>query len=294
MSLRASPLPLLLATGGLIGATFPLGKLAGEAGVAPLVWSFLIAAGSALVLVAALMMRREAVAFDLRHLRYDLIAGIVSLAIPNALVFSVIPRLGAGFTSILFTLSPIITLAFSAMLRLRPTTPLGVAGIAVGLAGALVIVMSKGQVDRPAEPAWLIVALLIPVSLATGNVYRTLYWPPGASGLRLAAGMNVAAALVLALASLLLLGEFPVAAVASTPALSLLQVASSAAMFAFFFPLQAVGGPVYLSQIGYVAAAVGLASGSLLLGESYGALTWLGAAIVAAGVAMTTFAQVKR
>jgi drug/metabolite transporter (DMT)-like permease len=106
--------------------------------------------------------------------------------------------------------------------------------------------------------------------------------------------MNIAAAIVLALASLLLLGEFPVAAIATTPALSLLQAASSAAMFAFFFRLQVVGGPVYLSQIGYVAAAVGLASGSLLLGESYGALTWLGAGVVAAGVVMTTIAQVKR
>ena len=37
----------------------------------------------------------------------------------------------------------------------------------------------------------------------------------------------------------------------------------------FFFRLQAVGGPVYLSQIGYVAAAVGLFSGTLFLGESY-------------------------
>ena len=213
----AQPLPLLLATGGLIGATFPLGKLAGEAGVPPLVWSFFIAAGSALVLVAALAARREAVALDKRHLRYDLMAGLISLAIPNALVFSVIPRLGAGFTSILFTLSPILTLAFSALLRLRRTTPLGLAGIGVGFAGALVIVMSKGQIDRPAEPAWLLLALLVPVSLAAGNVYRTLDWPPGASGLRLAAGMNVAAAMVLALASILLLGSFPVETIATTP-----------------------------------------------------------------------------
>jgi drug/metabolite transporter (DMT)-like permease len=294
MSPRASPLPLLLATGGLVGATFPLGKLAAEAGIPPLVWSFLIAAGSALVLGAALAARRSAVAIDLRHLRYDLVAGVVSLAIPNALVFSVVPRLGAGFTSILFTLSPILTLAFSTMLRLRRTTSLGVAGIAVGFAGALVIVLSKGQVGRPAEPAWLVIALFIPVSLAAGNVYRTLDWPPGASGLRLAAGMNIAAAIVLALTSLLLLGTFPLGAVAAAPALSLVQVASSAAMFVFFFPLQVIGGPVYLSQIGYVAAAVGLASGSLLLGESYGPMTWLGAAVVAAGIVMTTIAQVKR
>ncbi len=62
-------------------------------------------------------------------------------------------------------------------------------------------------------------------------------------------------------------------------------------MFALFFRLQAVGGPVYLSQIGYVAAALGLVSGTLFLGEHYPPLTWIGAAVIAAGVAMTTRAQ---
>ena len=61
------------------------------------------------------------------------------------------------------------------------------------------------------------------------------------------------------------------------PLLVLAQVASASAMFVFFFRLQAVGGPVYLSQIGYVGAAVGLVSGTLLLGERYQLLTWLGA-----------------
>ena len=62
-------------------------------------------------------------------------------------------------------------------------------------------------------------------------------------------------------------------------------------MFAFFFRLQAVGGPVYLSQIGYVAAAVGLFSGTVLLGEHYQLLTWAGAIIITAGVFITTKAQ---
>lgn len=79
-----SPLALLLATGGLVGATFPLGKLAGESGVPPLVWALLIAAGSATVLAGGLLVRREPIRLDLRHLRYDLTAGLLSLAIPNA------------------------------------------------------------------------------------------------------------------------------------------------------------------------------------------------------------------
>ncbi|MCR6659916.1 MAG: hypothetical protein NVV72_11420 [Asticcacaulis sp.] len=62
-------------------------------------------------------------------------------------------------------------------------------------------------------------------------------------------------------------------------------------MFAVFFRLQIVGGPVYLSQIGYVAAAIGLFSGTLFLGERYGLLTWLGAVVIAVGVIVTTKAQ---
>jgi drug/metabolite transporter (DMT)-like permease len=75
------------------------------------------------------------------------------------------------------------------------------------------------------------------------------------------------------------------------PVVVLAQMAAAAAMFAFYFRLQAVGGPVYLSQIGYVAAAIGLVAGVLFLGERYQLLTWLGAAIVTVGVFMTTKAQ---
>jgi drug/metabolite transporter (DMT)-like permease len=66
---------------------------------------------------------------------------------------------------------------------------------------------------------------------------------------------------------------------------------ASAGMFALYFRLQQVGGPVFLSQIGYVGAAVGLVSGALLLGERYPLTTWLGALVVAAGIALVTYSQ---
>ena len=77
----------------------------------------------------------------------------------------------------------------------------------------------------------------------------------------------------------------------NVPLLAIAQVVASSTMFAFFFRLQAVGGPVYLSQIGYVGAAVGLLSGLIFLGESYQALTWIGGLIIVLGVTMTTRAQ---
>jgi drug/metabolite transporter (DMT)-like permease len=75
------------------------------------------------------------------------------------------------------------------------------------------------------------------------------------------------------------------------PLIVVAQVASASAMFAFFFRLQAVGGPVYLIQIGYVAAAVGLFAGTIFLGEHYQLLTWAGAVIITIGVIITTRAQ---
>jgi drug/metabolite transporter (DMT)-like permease len=71
----------------------------------------------------------------------------------------------------------------------------------------------------------------------------------------------------------------------------LTQVAVAATMFGLFFRLQLIGGPVYLSQIGYVAAAVSLLLGVLFLDERYALSTWLGAGIVTMGVIMTTKAR---
>jgi len=129
------------------------------------------------------------------------------------------------------------------------------------------------------------------VFLACGNVYRTLDWPKNSDPTELAAGSHLASAIMLFAGILLFTGGFPVETFALAPWAATAQAIASAGMFALFFRLQAVGGPVYLSQIGYVAAALGLISGTLFLGEHYPPLTWIGAVVIAIGVAMTTRAQ---
>ncbi|HEY6632669.1 MAG TPA: EamA/RhaT family transporter, partial [Rhizobiaceae bacterium] len=106
-------------------------------------------------------------------------------------------------------------------------------------------------------------------------------------------GSNLAAGLILLAGIALLPGLSSIGALAGVPLVSVAQIAASALMFVFFFRLQVVGGPVYLSQIGYVAAAIGLFSGTFFLGERYGLLTWLGAVVIAIGVIVTTRAQAK-
>lgn len=289
-----SVLGLLVVTGGLLGLTLPFGKLATAAGVAPMVWAFVISLGAGGVLLCSLLLRGQRIRLTAHKLRYFIVTAAVSYAVPNILMFSAIPHLGAGYTGIMFTLSPVITLVFSILLRVRRPNMLGVVGIAVGFVGAVMVAVTRGEAGQPAELFWVAMGLLIPVSLAAGNIYRTVDWPEGTGPIELAVGSHLASAALLLAGILVLLGEGAFAPLGGVPLVVVAQVASASAMFAFFFRLQAVGGPVYLSQIGYVAAAVGLFAGTIFLGEHYRWLTWAGAAIITAGVFVTTRAQSQK
>lgn len=288
---RNSALALLVVTGILLGLIPPFGKLASTHGVPPLLWALVISFGAGAVLLAGLAWRGNRLALDRRHIRYYVIVAIVSYALPNFLMFAAIPHLGAGYASIMFTLSPVITLLLSFLLRVSRPNPLGVLGVMIGFIGALMVATTRGQAGHPADVIWVVVGLTIPLSLAVGNIYRTIDWPDGSKPLALAAGSHLASAAMLIGLVLAYEGASSVRVLWDVPLLVAAQIAASSAMFAFFFRLQLVGGPVYLSQIGYVAAAVGLVIGVVFLDESYALLTWLGAAIIALGVSITTKAR---
>ncbi|MDH7784010.1 drug/metabolite transporter (DMT)-like permease [Ochrobactrum sp. 19YEA23] len=291
MKLMESASFLLLATGTLLGLILPLGKIAAQAGIPPAMWTFLFSASAGVILFAVLLLRGKSLGFSGGRARYYVCTAIISYALPNLLILSAIPRLGAGFTGIMYTLSPVITLVISMGFGLRRPNALGIGGIVVGFIGAILVALTRGEVGKPADPLWVAAALLIPVFLACGNVYRTLDWPKNSDPTELAAGSHLASAIMLFAGILLFTGGFPVETFALAPWAATAQAIASAGMFALFFRLQAVGGPVYLSQIGYVAAALGLISGTLFLGEHYPLLTWIGAGVIAVGVAMTTRAQ---
>lgn len=291
MILWDSALGLLIVTGGLLGLTLPFGKLATAAGVPAMVWAFVISFGAGGVLLCVLLARGQRIRLSAHKLRYFFVTAAVSYAVPNLLMFSAIPHLGAGYTGIMFTLSPVITLVFSILLRVRRPNLLGIIGIAVGFVGAVMVAVTRGEAGQPADLFWVVMGLLIPVSLAAGNIYRTIDWPQDTGPIELAVGSHLAAATLLLAGILALFGVKAFVPLGGVPLVVVGQVASAAAMFAFFFRLQAVGGPVYLSQIGYVAAAVGLFAGTIFLGEHYRLLTWAGAVIITIGVVITTKAQ---
>lgn len=290
------PIPLLLITGLLLGLIFPMGRVAVESGVPPLVWTLLIATGSGVGLSLPLVRRLRRYDWPKGFWLYAVISGLVSNVLPNLIVFASAPRLGAGHVGLMFTLSPVFTLALSLVAGMRRPNGIALAGIGIGFVGAVILVLGKGAAGPgAAETLWLALALLIPIFLALGNIYRGLAWPDGAGAMELASASNLTSAIMLLAATALFGGGIgQIAAVADVPILSAAQLLLACIYYLALFALQRAGGPVYLSQIGYVGAAVALAAGVMVLGERYGSLTWTGAAIVLVGIGFTIRAQMRR
>ena len=289
--LLPSPALLLLAVGTLLGLNFPLGKLAQAAQMPAVLWAALISLGASTLLGAWLLLRRRPVVCDAQHARYFVITALVSYALPNLLVLAAMAHLGSGPTAMMFTLSPLFTALLSRLAGLRAPARLEYWGIAIGFGGALLVALARGEAGRPAAWLWVGVGLLIPLLLALGNVYRSLDWPPRADATWLAVGSHGVAALLL-LALCALTGAWRgLPALAGVPWLAAAQVAAAVLMFPLFFRLQALGGPVLLSQIGTVGAGVGVAVGAGLLGERYPPLVWGGVALIALGIGLTVWAR---
>jgi drug/metabolite transporter (DMT)-like permease len=287
------PLFLLIGTGAVLGLNFPIGKMAMAAGVTPALWAAVISLGAGLAMLFIVAVTERKDLSRTSTLYFAIVSGFLSYVVPNFLTYSVIPKIGSGLAAIMFALSPVVTALLSLLLRVRPPNLLGIFGIILGLAGAGIIIFSRNADFSSGATPWILAALLIPVFLGAGNVYRTMAWPYGASPRKLAAHTNLAAVPFLALAVYSQTGTFDLRALAGIPELVALQLLVSTIMFLMFFRLQQIGGPTYLSQIGYVAAAVGVIIGVLYFGEIYPRSVWIGAGIIAVGIAFSTLAQAR-
>lgn len=287
-SARWVPIVCLLVVGIFIGVTANLVKLAASAGAPPVAFLAWSALGAGAVLLAVALGTRQTPPLNLRTLEYFLVSGLISIAVPNALIFSAVPHVGAGFAALSFAFPPLYTYAMALVGGLERLQAGRAAGVALGVAGAAVLALSKAS-EPDAELIWIAATLIAPVVIAAGNIYRTLRWPVGVSSMALAPGMLLGAALLLFAAS-------PVIPVPMVPpvngphaaALLAAQTLTFSAMYVLFFVLQRVAGPVYLSQIGVVGGAVGVAVAVLALGEAPPAGLGWAVLLIALGVGLMT------
>ncbi len=284
--LRLSPVAALLATGFMVGAAVPITRMASLAGATILAWAFASTAIAAGILVAIALLRGSPMRGERGHLLYYGAIGTFSIALPQLVLATVVPVIGAGLAGIGYTLPPILTLAITAVIGLVRPSSRCIAGFVLGLAGALLVVLPRGNLPDGVGSGWIVLSLAVPLSVAIGNVLRAQLWPAGSAPISNAAGAMTAGAVLLGLGALAGGGFADLSSV--PPGLALWHAAVSAAALLLFFVLQAIAGTVYTSQVGYIATVVSLAAGALVFGESIPATVYIAAAIIAAGVILVS------
>jgi len=274
-------LSLLLVIGTLMGLTSNLVKLAGNVGWQPMAYLLWSLFGGGLMLLLFAWWRGERPGMGLPQQRYYLASGLLSIAVPNALLFSSIGHVGAGFASMCLAFPPLFTYLLALALRMEGLSRIRLLGICIGLSGSLLLALGKLH-GGDSPTLWVLAALSVPVFLALGNIYRARYWPSGATPLSLAPGMLLGGAVLLVATAALGVDFTP--RLDSTLAVALLvaQMLLFAAVYALFFILQNLAGTVFLSQIGSVAAITGAAMAIGLFGEQ-GSLSMLLAALCIVG-----------
>lgn len=287
------PVLCLIAGGGLIGISTNLAKFAGEVGLTPLAFLFWSITGAAFILFSYALLRRELPPLSKSTLSYYLVAALVSVAGSNLIFFSAIPHVGASFVALIISLPPLLTYLAAIILRIERFNKLRALGVVAALVGAGVLAARKFAAPD-ASVFWIGLALCGPVLLAIGNIYRTLYWPDNLSPSALAPGMLIAASVLLGLFSILPNYSLAVPLAEMLPlGLIAVQAFVFAGQFLLLFLLQKTGGPVLLSLLGSVGAAVGVPVAIFLQGERPPEGLFLGASLIALGVVLVTYGGVK-
>ncbi|MDR5876074.1 DMT family transporter [Vreelandella gomseomensis] len=289
-----APLVYLLAGGALLGLSTNLAKLAGDIQLPALAFLFWSISGAALILLVLAAFRRNLPPVNRRTIEYYAISGLLGVAGANLVFFTAIPHVGAGFVALIITLPPLLTYVGALALNMERFQVLRATGVISALAGAVTLAFHKLSAPD-ADYLWILLALIGPVLLAIGNLYRTLRWPEGVSSDALAPGMLIAAAVILLSVGFLPGFSLKVPTDRSLPIMLIaVQAMVFAGQFLLLFLLQKSGGPVFLSLLGSVGAVVGVPVAILLQGETAPEGLLLGTLLIGAGIALLNIGKAKQ
>jgi drug/metabolite transporter (DMT)-like permease len=282
--LRPRDVAELLALAALWGASFLFMRIAAP-DFGPVALVFIRVAGAALLLVPLLAVRGELAALG-SHWRAIAIVGVLNSALPFLCFAYAALSITAGLSAIFNSATPL----FAAIVAWRwlgdRMTALRIAGLAIGFAGVLWLGWDKAEF-RPGGSAWAIGACLVATmsyAIAPSLAKRHL---GGVPPLAVAAGSQLAAALLLALPALV---AWP--AVAPSPhawvATGLLAVFCTGVAYILYFRLIANAGPTNAVAVTYLVPLFAVLWGGMFLGERLTLPIVVGCIVIFAGTALAT------
>lgn len=284
------PLVLLLLLGTLWGASFSTSKIAIEGGVTPLGYALWQCLGPAAVLLIVGGLRGLRPPLHRRHLLYYFVAGQVGLTVPNVTFYFVIGHIPAGVMAVVVTFSPVITYSLALLLGMEAFRVQRGLGLALGLGGALLLVLPTSSLPSPEMVPWVLLAFLTPTFYSLSSIYSARARPAEGHSLSLAAGMMTGAVLVQA-PIVLLRGDFYWPQLPFGPADYALvaQITISSLAYFLFFEILRMAGPVFFSQVGYIVTLTGLLWGAFFFHEHHSNWIYGATLMIVAGVALVNW-----
>lgn len=287
--IRMIPWLAMLFMGVVWGLSFSMGKIAVTSGGTPLGVAFWQAVVSGSLLFLYTLARKRPMSVNGKALKMYVILALLGTAIPASCFYFAAPHVPAGILSITVALIPMLTYGLALMLRSERLSWVRFAGIFCGAASILLLVGPENSLpDRSALP-WVLLACLSAFCYALENVYLALPSLPDIGPIRIACGMNVMAAIILAptawLSGHMFIPAFPFGTVEwSIIALGLI----TAFAYSMFVMTIAMAGPLFASQVGYVVTLAGVLWGMAIFGESHSQWVWASLIVMMIGMALVS------
>jgi len=282
--MRGADLLELLLLAALWGASFLFMRM-GAAEFGPVALAGVRVLGATLFLLPLLHWRGLSGEL-LRHWRPILLVGITNSALPFLLYSYAALAITAGLASIFNAATPLFGAAIGWLwLRDRLTAP-RVLGLAIGFAGVIGLAWEKASF-KPGGSGWAVVACLAATVLYGWSANFTKRHLAGVPPLVVAAGSQIAAALVLAVPTLWWWPASVPSASAWTAA-ALLALLCTGVAYVLFFRLIAHVGPSNAITVTFLIPVFAVAWGGLLLGEGVTVAMVIGCAVILLGTALST------
>ena len=274
----------LVVLAALWGASFLFMRIAVPA-FGPIALVFIRLAGAALLLVPLLAARGELAALG-RHWRPIAVVGVVNSALPFLCFAYAALSITAGLSAIFNSATPLFVAVVAWLWLGDRLTRLRSVGLAIGFAG--VLWLGWGTADfKPGGSAWAIGACLLATMSYGIGPNLTKRHLTGVPPLAVAAGSQVAAAMLLALPAF-----FAWPATAPSPhdwlIAGLLAVFGTGLGYVFYFRLIANAGPTNAAAVTYLIPLFAVLWGGVFLGERLTPAIVAGCAVIFVGTALAT------
>ena len=279
--------------GAVWGFFFILIKTSVTNGIEPISYVFWFSIGAGTIVYAIGLIRREVPRFERSHISYYVKAALMRFTFANMILYTAQGKLPVGLMAVIMAFMPIFTYALSLAFRVEQLVSVRVAGVLLGIGGALMILLPKSSLPDPSFAIWVLIGFCVP--LMHGSAYVLLsekHRPQGSTSLGIAAGTLYASAvisLVLALAT----GKFQMLWPPFTKGelAMMLHIVLAGLNFYGVFELVRIAGPTYMSQSSSVAVGYGVLFGYLILDETLSLWVWGAIALILSGVALVNIRQ---